>query len=74
MSTDLPVLRNFVGGSAVEPTDGMTSAVVDPCTGETYAYAPVSTAVDVAAAMESAESGFELWRDSTPGDYRRRMP
>jgi hypothetical protein len=32
----LPVLRNFVDGSYVDPADGKASPVVDPCTGEAY--------------------------------------
>jgi acyl-CoA reductase-like NAD-dependent aldehyde dehydrogenase len=58
VESPLPVLRNFVDGAYVEPTDGKTSPVIDPCTGETYAHAPVSTDPDVAAAMDSAERGF----------------
>ncbi|WP_233624312.1 gamma-aminobutyraldehyde dehydrogenase [Actinoplanes sp. ATCC 53533] len=73
MSTDLPVLRNFVGGSYSDPADGATSAVVDPCTGEAYAYAPVSAAGDVAVAMTAAEAGFEVWRDSTPAERQRAL-
>ena len=43
MEMPLPVLRNFVAGSYVDPAESKTSPVVDPCTGETYAHAPVST-------------------------------
>ena len=68
MSTDLPVLRNFVGGSYADPADGVVSQVIDPCTGEAYAFAPVSSGVDVAAAMDAASAGFETWRDSTPAE------
>jgi betaine-aldehyde dehydrogenase len=68
VSTDLPVLRNFVGGSYADPADGVVSQVIDPCTGEAYAFAPVSSGVDVAAAMDAASAGFETWRDSTPAE------
>jgi betaine-aldehyde dehydrogenase len=47
VSTALPVLRNFVAGSPADPADGLTSPVVDPCTGQEYARAPVSSAHDV---------------------------
>ena len=73
MSTDLPVLRNFVGGSYVDAVDGATSEVVDPSTGETYAYAPVSTAADVDRAMTVARAGFETWRDATPAERQRAL-
>ncbi|PRY33223.1 aminobutyraldehyde dehydrogenase [Pseudosporangium ferrugineum] len=73
MSAALPVLRNFVGGSSVDPSGGRTSPVLDPCTGEAYASAPVSSAADVAAAMEAAEAGFETWRDTTPAERQRAL-
>ena len=72
MSTELPVLRNFVGGSYVE-TGGATSPVVDPCTGEPYAQAPVASAQDVAEAMAAADKGFEAWRDTTPAERQRAL-
>jgi betaine-aldehyde dehydrogenase len=72
LSTELPVLRNFVGGSYVQ-TGGAISPVVDPCTGEPYAYAPVSSAHDVDSAMAVASKGFETWRDSTPAERQRAL-
>jgi betaine-aldehyde dehydrogenase len=72
LSTELPVLRNFVGGSYVE-ADGATSPVVDPCTGEPYAHAPVSSARDVDSATAAASKGFETWRDSTPAERQRAL-
>ncbi|MFI7600057.1 aminobutyraldehyde dehydrogenase [Actinoplanes sp. NPDC049681] len=73
MSAALPVLRNFVGGSYADPADGRTSPVVDPCTGEAYASAPVSSAADVADAMAAAQAGFETWRDTTPAERQRAL-
>ena len=37
MSNPVPVLRNFVAGSYTDTEDGVTSAVIDPSTGEAYA-------------------------------------
>lgn len=73
MSAPLPVLRNFVGGSYADPADGRTSPVVDPCTGEAYAAAPVSSAADMADAMAAAVTGFETWRDTTPAERQRAL-
>ncbi|MEV4639809.1 aminobutyraldehyde dehydrogenase [Actinoplanes sp. NPDC049548] len=73
MSAALPVLRNFVGGSSADPADGRTSPVIDPCTGEAYAAAPVSSERDVAAAMDAAAAGFETWRDTTPAERQRAL-
>ncbi|GIE97226.1 aminobutyraldehyde dehydrogenase [Paractinoplanes rishiriensis] len=73
MSNALPELRNFVGGSYAGTADGMTSEVLDPCTGEAYALAPVSAPRDVDTAMAAAEAGFEAWRDATPAERQRAL-
>ncbi|UQU62360.1 aminobutyraldehyde dehydrogenase [Couchioplanes caeruleus] len=73
MNAASPVLRNVVGGSRVDPADGRTAPVLDPSTGETYAHAPVSSEVDVAAAMDAAAAGFEVWRDTTPAERQRAL-
>ncbi|WP_378031790.1 aminobutyraldehyde dehydrogenase [Actinoplanes sp. GCM10030250] len=69
----MSVLRNFVNGSFTDTVDGITSPVVDPSTGETYAQAPVSSARDVEAAVAAAAGGFEVWRDSTPAERQRAL-
>ena len=61
-------LRNFVNGEYVDAKDGHTSDLVNPSTGEVFAQAPVSTAVDVDAAFAAAASAFEGWRDRTPSE------
>jgi betaine-aldehyde dehydrogenase len=68
-----PVIRNFVNGKAVEPVDGSYSDLVDPCTGEVFAQAPVSGPADVDAAMRAAAAAFESWRDTTPGERQRAL-
>jgi betaine-aldehyde dehydrogenase len=73
VSADLPVLGNFVDGSYVDPADGVVSDVVDPCTGEPYARAAVSSAADVAGALAAASRGFETWRDTTPAQRQRAL-
>ena len=67
------VLRNFVNGKSVEPIDGGYRDLVDPCTGEVFAQAPVSGPADVDAAMRAAAAAFESWRDSTPGERQRAL-
>jgi betaine-aldehyde dehydrogenase len=67
------VLRNFVAGSYTDTEDGVTSPVIDPSTGETYAQAPVSSARDVEKAVTAAAEGFEVWRDSTPAERQRAL-
>src|ERR1700728_4549274 len=62
------VLQNFVNGKFTDASDGRTSDVIDPSTGEVYAQAPVSSRQDVDAAMQAAANAFEGWRDATPSE------
>src|ERR1035437_5897100 len=66
-------LQNFVNGKFTDASDGRTSDVIDPSTGEVYAQAPVSSRQDVDAAMQAAANAFEGWRDSTPPEGRRAL-
>jgi betaine-aldehyde dehydrogenase len=59
-------LSNFVGGEHRATYDGATSPVIDPCTGETIAAAPVSGERDLDDAFAAAAAGFERWRETTP--------
>jgi betaine-aldehyde dehydrogenase len=61
-------LQNFVNGKFTDASDGRTSDVIDPSTGEVYAHAPVSSRQDVDAAMQAAANAFEGWRDATPSE------
>jgi betaine-aldehyde dehydrogenase len=61
-------LQNFVNGKFTDASDGRTSDVIDPSTGEVYAHAPVSGRPDVDAAMQAAAAAFEGWRDTTPSE------
>ena len=61
-------LQNFINGKFVDASNGRTSDVIDPSTGEVYAQAPVSGRQDVDAAMQAAANAFEGWRDSTPSE------
>jgi len=63
-----PILQNFVNGRHVPAAGGVTSSVIDPSTGETYASAPVSGREDVDAALTAAAAAFEVWRDTTPSE------
>jgi betaine-aldehyde dehydrogenase len=66
-------LRNFVNGKFADASDGRTSDVIDPSTGEVYAHAPVSGRQDVDAAMQAAANAFEGWRDATPSERSLAM-
>ena len=66
-------LQNFVNGKYVDASDGRTSDLIDPSTGEVYAQAPVSGRQDVDAAMQAAAAAFEGWRDTTPSERSLAM-
>jgi betaine-aldehyde dehydrogenase len=65
--------HNFIGGKQADATDGRTSPIVDPSTGEVYAEAPLSGPGDVDAACSAAASAFETWRGTTPSDRQRML-
>jgi betaine-aldehyde dehydrogenase len=61
-------LRNFIGGKPTDTVAGRTSPVINPVTEEVIAYAPVSDAQDVDAALRVAAEAFQTWRDTTPAE------
>jgi betaine-aldehyde dehydrogenase len=66
-------LRNFVDGAFVDASDGRTSDLVDPTTGEVYGTAAVSSQEDVDKALKAAERAFETWRETTPSERQRAL-
>src|ERR1700730_3412157 len=61
-------LRNFIGGQWTDMAFDRRSELIDPSTGEVFATAPVSSEVEVDAAVASAADAFPGWRDSTPAE------
>ena len=61
-------LQNFVDGRLVDASDGRTSELIDPATGEVVGEAPLSGPADVDAACQAAARAFETWRDTTPSE------
>src|SRR5579862_6747919 len=61
-------LENFIDGAFRPPADGATEPVLNPATGEEIAQAPLSTAVDVDAAVGAARRAFEAWSQTTPAE------
>jgi betaine-aldehyde dehydrogenase len=68
VDTQRKKLQNFVGGEYVDASDGRSSDLINPATGEVFASAPVSSQADVNGAMEVASRAFESWRDTTPSE------
>jgi betaine-aldehyde dehydrogenase len=68
MATTAPTLQNFIGSAAVDPADGNTEPILNPATGETIAYAPLSSAADVDSAVRAAREALPGWSATTPGE------
>ena len=47
--------------------------IINPSTGEVYATAPNSSAVDVDLAFQAAGAAFEKWRWSTPSERQQAL-
>ncbi len=71
--SDKRELLNVVGGSLVPATDGRTTDLVNPTTGEVFATAPLSSDADVDRAYNAARDAFDGWRDSTPAERQKAM-
>jgi len=56
----------IIDGERVTGGGRRTHAVVNPATGETLAELPLADAADLDRALETAQRGFKLWRNSTP--------
>jgi betaine-aldehyde dehydrogenase len=65
--------HNIIGGEIQPSADGAMMDIVNPATGEVYATAPNSSAVDVDKACNAAGEAFETWRWTTPGERQRAL-
>jgi betaine-aldehyde dehydrogenase len=61
-------LKNFVNGKYVEPKGKDALELVDPATEKVYAHSPISTAADVDTAYTAAQTAFDSFKDTTPGE------
>ncbi|MFZ9109327.1 MAG: gamma-aminobutyraldehyde dehydrogenase [Ilumatobacteraceae bacterium] len=60
--------QNFIDGKHVDAADGSTLDIINPATGKVYATSPNSKQADIDAAMNAAQRGFEVWKESTPSE------
>src|SRR3954454_21175147 len=60
-------IRNFVGGELHDAYGG-SEPILNPATAEQIATAPVSTDMDVDAAVDAATAAFLGWSETTPGE------
>ncbi|HBJ73717.1 MAG TPA: gamma-aminobutyraldehyde dehydrogenase, partial [Actinobacteria bacterium] len=66
------MLRNVINGESVASQSDPT-ALVNPTTGEVFAAAPNSSAVEVDSAYQAAALAFPSWRDSTPAVRQKAL-
>ena len=65
--TQTATLRNYVNGRWIAPSSSHQD-VINPATGEVIAQVPLSSAADVAAAIDAAANAFPAWRRTPPED------
>jgi betaine-aldehyde dehydrogenase len=66
-------IANFIHGKKVAASDGRTTDLIDPSTGEVFAAAPLSGEADIDAAFQDSARAFESWRDTTPSERQRAL-
>src|SRR3984957_2141709 len=66
MATELPSIKNFIGGELHDSSEGETEAILNPATGEEMARVPKASVQDVDAAVRAARGAFEGWSGRTP--------
>jgi malonate-semialdehyde dehydrogenase (acetylating)/methylmalonate-semialdehyde dehydrogenase len=65
------LMKNYVGGSWVEPEASERIDVTNPATGEVLAEVPLSGTSDVDAAVRAAREAFPGWRATPPLERAR---
>jgi betaine-aldehyde dehydrogenase len=61
-------LQNFIDGEYRDASEGKSSDLTNPVTGEVFATAPLSSDADVDEACQAARRAFDGWRDATPSE------
>src|SRR5271169_2374325 len=59
-------IPNYIGGEWKRSASRESNAVINPATQESLAELPLSTADDVASAVEAAAAAFPHWRRTPP--------
>ncbi len=68
-----PNTQLFIHGQWQDAADGRTLAVVNPATGQEIGRVAHAGRADLDRALESAQKGFETWRDMTPAERSKIM-
>jgi malonate-semialdehyde dehydrogenase (acetylating) / methylmalonate-semialdehyde dehydrogenase len=64
----LTKLSNYINGQWVDSSTSEWQEVINPATGEALAQVPLSSAHEVAVAVEAAAAAFPEWRRTPPED------
>ncbi|HXM93041.1 MAG TPA: CoA-acylating methylmalonate-semialdehyde dehydrogenase [Candidatus Dormibacteraeota bacterium] len=68
VTTEAIELHNYVNGAWQRSATTQFQEVKNPATGELLARTPLSTTVDVDAAVQAAAAAFPSWRRTPPGE------
>ncbi len=68
-----PDTRLFIHGQWQDAADGRTLDVHNPATGQVIGRVAHASRTDLDRALESAQKGFETWRDMTPAERSKIM-
>lgn len=69
--TDIPVIRNYVGGQWAQAGASEMQEVRNPAIDEVVARVPLSNSDDVDAAVQAAAAAFPAWRATPPQERAR---
>ncbi len=61
-------VRNYIGGKWTDSRSDAWGEVLNPATGELLAEVPLNGGEDVQLAVEAAQTAYESWRNTPPGD------
>jgi succinate-semialdehyde dehydrogenase / glutarate-semialdehyde dehydrogenase len=64
--TKYPQLHMIIDGEKIPVGHRRTHKVINPATEEVLGELPLADAADLDRALETAQRGFKIWRDSTP--------
>jgi betaine-aldehyde dehydrogenase len=66
-----PETRLYIGGGFVDSESGETFETINPATGKVICSVQHAAAADVDRAVQSAQSGFEVWREISGAERGR---
>lgn len=71
MNTPYDALYLFIGGEWIDAEGRNTATVTNPATEEIIGLVPLATAAELDLALDTAQQGFECWRNTVPAERAR---